>query len=298
MSRSPHILRSWRGYTLVELMVALSVGALALTGMLQAYAVGRSGYEQVQRTARLQEQAHYVFSALEADLQMAGYYGLVSASDAPDTTAVNDRAATCGQGLAQQLSQAVSLSDAAYPLRCSAEGGGWLPGTDVLTVRRASASAGRADPGRLQLLTQVPTDGTSRLIANGLIPADCPLAGGRCELRDLLVHVYYLARAADGSTATDRLPALRLKSLTRVAGVATFVDTEVLPGIQDLQLQAGFTTADSTALRYATATRLPADARLQAVRLSITLVSARSGPFNRPQLTLTRTFALRNAGRA
>jgi prepilin-type N-terminal cleavage/methylation domain-containing protein len=294
MSGLPRILHSLSGYTLVELLVALSVGSLAMTGMLQAYAVGRSGYEQVQHTARLHEQAQYVFSALEADLQMAGFYGLVSASNSPDTTAASDRAAGCGLGLAQQLSQAVSLSDGAYPLRCPAAGGGWLPGSDVLTVRRASASPGRADPGRLQLLTQVSGDGPSQLIANGLIPADCQLTNGRCELRDLLVHVYYVARAADGSTGADRLPALRMKSLTRVAGAATFVDTEVLPGIGDLQMQAGFTTSDSATLRYAAAAQLPADARLQAVLLSITLVSARSGLRNRPQLTLTRTFALRN----
>ena len=284
-----------RGYTLIELLVALSVGSLALTGMLQAYALGRSGYEQVQTTARLQEQAQYVFSALEADLQMSGYYGLAGASDTPDTTAVNDRAAGCGQGLAQQLATAVSISDGAYPLRCSAGGGGWLPGSDVLTVRRASASTSRADPGRLQLLTQVPGDGPSRLIANGLVADDCPVSSGRCELRDLLVHVYYVARCADGSAVADRLPALRMKSLTRVAGVATFIDTEVLPGVQDLQVQAGFTSAHNTGLRYANADQLPADARLRAVRLSLTLVAARSNPRNRPPLTVTRTFALRNA---
>jgi prepilin-type N-terminal cleavage/methylation domain-containing protein len=78
---------SGRGYTLIELLVALSVGSLALTGMLRAYALGHSGYEQVQTTARLQEQAQYVFSALEADLQMAGYYGLTSASDTPASRA-------------------------------------------------------------------------------------------------------------------------------------------------------------------------------------------------------------------
>ena len=294
MSRWLCIHRRWHGYTLIELMVALSVGGLAMTGMLQAYALGRAGYEQVQSTARLHEQALYVFSALEADLQMAGYYGLVSAADAPDTTAVSDRAAGCGQGLAQQLAQAVSLSDGSYPLRCSADGGGWLPGSDVLTVRRASASPSRADAGRLQLLTQVPGDGPSRLIANGLVPADCSSAGGRCELRDLLVHIYYVARYADGSSVNDRLPALRLKSLTRVAGTATFVDTEVLPGIQDLQLQAGFTTGNSATLRYVAAGQLPADAKLHAVRLSITLVAARAHSGKQPRLTLTRTFALRN----
>jgi type IV pilus assembly protein PilW len=295
MNGSTGVNRRLHGYTLIELLVALSVGSLALTGMLQAYSLGRSGYEKVQSTARLNEQAQYVFSALEADLQMAGYYGLVSAAHAPDPTAVGDYAAGCGRGLAQQLALAISLSDGSYPLRCSAEGGGWLLGSDVLTVRRASASTGRADPGRLQLLSQVPGDGPSRLIANGLVPADCALAGGRCELRDLLVHVYYVARQADGSTAADQLPALRMKSLTRVAGTATFVDTEVLPGIQDLQVQAGFVTGNNATLRYANADQLPADAHLQAIRLRLTLMAARSGPRSRPQLILTRTFALRNA---
>ena len=297
MNPGTHRLQCSGGFTLVELMIALLIASLACTGMLQAYALARSGYEQVQRTARLNEQAQYVLTALEGDLQMAGYYGLVSAGDTVDVSAVSGRAASCGDGLVQQLNQAVTISHASYPLQCRAEGGAWLAGTDVLIVRRASASLAQAEAGRLQLLSQLPGDGPSRLVMNGLAPPDCS-AGSRCERRDLLVHAYYLAQQADGSSAAERLPALRVKALTRVAGSPAFVDTEVLPGVQNLELKAGYSSGDGAALRYVPSNALPAGARVRAVRLAITLVTARQGRGEPTSLTLTRTFALRNADHA
>ena len=53
------------------------------------------------------------------------------------------------------------------------------------------------------------------------------------ELRDLIVRNYYVARGADGDRDT---PALRVKSLTAVSGNPAFVDTEVMAGIEDLQV--------------------------------------------------------------
>ncbi len=73
----------------------------------------------------------------------------------------------------------------------------------------------------------------------GRRPADLERAHRRAgprgiERRDLLLRVYYVARAADGDAAT---PALRMKSLTSVAGQPAFVDTEVMPGVEALQAQ-------------------------------------------------------------
>ena len=120
------------------------------------------------------------------------------------------------------------------PCPVAAEGRGVVPATDTLTVRRASARLAAPSPGRAQLLGVLPT-GSRTLIWNGALPAGTVLQPSRVELRDLIVRSYYVARSADGDTNT---PALRVKTLTAISGSPAFVDTEVMEGIEDLQVTA------------------------------------------------------------
>ena len=53
-------------------------------------------------------------------------------------------------------------------------------------------------------------------------------------MRDLEVHSYYVA---NNSVDRPGWPALRVKSLTEARGAAQFRDEEVLPGVEDLQVE-------------------------------------------------------------
>jgi hypothetical protein len=140
-------------------------------------------------------------------------------------------ARSCGDS---QIASPVALqvSDQRYDLPCAAEGRGAVPATDILTLRRASARLATPAPGRAQLLGNLPT-GARTLIWNGTLPTGTALRPSSIELRDLIVRSYYVARSADGDRNT---PALRVKSLTAISGTAAFVDTEVMQGIEDLQV--------------------------------------------------------------
>jgi hypothetical protein len=140
----------------------------------------------------------------------------------------------CGDSQVTGLARALDVSDDRYALPCPAEGRGVVPGTDTLTVRRASARLAAPAPGRAQLLGVLP-NGSRTLIWNGALPAGTVLQPSRVELRDLIVRSYYVARSADGDRNT---PALRVKSLTAISGIPAFVDTEVMEGIEDLQVKA------------------------------------------------------------
>ena len=100
-----------------------------------------------------------------------------------------------------------------------------MTGSQQLVLRRASAQPVAATTGRAQWLGAM----TAGELTWNEAPAAAPPA---TERRDLLLRVYYVARAADGDAAT---PALRMKSLTAVAGQPAFVDTEVMPGVESLQ---------------------------------------------------------------
>jgi hypothetical protein len=159
----------------------------------------------------------------------------------------------------------------AYELPCTARGNGALSGSAQLTVRRVSAQVADAVPGRAQWLGS-PIAG--QLVWND-VPGTSTPAG--TERRDLLVRVYYVARAADGDAAT---PALRVKNLSSIAGAPAFIDTEVMPGVETLQAEL-----------------LPSPAAPRSLRLTLTVRADQADLHNQAlrRLTITRQFTLRNA---
>ncbi len=70
--------------------------------------------------------------------------------------------------------------------------------------------------------------------APGLVNADN-------RVHNIVVRVYYVSRDSVGRPGFS---SLRVKSLTRVNGEPAFTDEEVMPGIEDFQVQFGIDTAD------------------------------------------------------
>lgn len=266
-----------RGFTLIELMVSSALAALLVVGAIGAYAQARTLYDRSERLARLHENAAYVFSVLEPELQLAGYFGFHDASAGLRLRAALPAAVNaCGGNLTQNLAVPLAGSDQRYGLGCTANGGGAAASADTLTLRRAQVEAVAAEAGRLQLFTHRLAPTQQLVIGDGLAPA--PLQPGVAELRNLVVRSYYVARTADGAAAT-KLPALRVKSLSAVAGTPAFIDTEVLGGIEDLQVEFGYfaevgaaaAAAGTASPLYVAADLLPATAQVVAVRIWLRL---------------------------
>jgi len=260
-----------RGFTITELLVAMLLLALASAGGLAAWAHGSAAWREASIEQVLHERAQYVFATLEPELQMAGYFG---PSPAPGPLAADSiplAAQSCGVDLIQQLDQPVEAATD-YELPCAARGGGALPNSMQLLIRRVSTQFTAATTGRAQWLASI-TAGQLSWNEIGTSPAP-----PGTERRDLLVRIYYVARAADGDAAT---PALRVKSLSSIAGSPAFIDTEVMPGVEALQAEL-----------------LPAAATPRSVRITLTLRTDQAQMRTRQalrRLTITRQFTLRNA---
>lgn len=239
------------------------------SGGLSAWAHGSAAWREAGIEQRLHERAQYVFATLEPELQMAGYFGAARPASLPPAS-VPTAAAGCGAELVAQLEHAVEVATA-YALPCAARGGGALPGSMQLILRRVSGQPAAAVRGRAQWLTFA---AGGAVTWNDTPPATPPSA----ERRDLLVRAYYVARNADGDAAT---PALRMKSLSAVAGAPAFIDTEVMPGVESLQAEL---LPSATAPR---ALRLTLTVRADAADLRVVHALRR--------ITLTRDYALRNA---
>jgi prepilin-type N-terminal cleavage/methylation domain-containing protein len=258
-----------RGFTLVELLVAMLLFALLGAAGFTAWTRGNSAWRAASLQQQLHERAQYVFAALEPELQMAGYFGATPPLALP-ADSIPLGAQVCGLALLQRLDLPVEVTPG-YALPCAARGGGAMGDSQQLTLRRVSAQTVVASSGRAQWLAG---PATGQLSWNEMPVAP---AAPALERRDLLIRVYYVARAADGDAAT---PALRMKSLSSVAGQPAFVDTEVMPGVESMHILL-----------------LPDAAAPRSVRLTLTLRPDEADSRGRQvrRLTLTREFALRNA---
>jgi hypothetical protein len=85
--------------------------------------------------------------------------------------------------------------------------------------------------------------GVLSLFGDGAVPG--PL-DQNAETRDLEVRTYYVA---NNSVGRPGWPALRVKALTESQGAAQFRDEEVLPGVEDLQVEFMMTDTGETAGR-------------------------------------------------
>jgi Tfp pilus assembly protein PilW len=245
---------SMRGATLIELLVGMLLAGIVVAGALTALLQLQRTWQDSERIGRMHERAQYAFGTLEPDLQMAGYYG---SAPQPQVSMVNAAAlSSCGENAVLPLQPALSVLDGNWSLSCPAQGQGAQPGSDVLIVRRASTRIAGAP------------DGSVRLQGDAADPGQ----------RELLVRIYYVARASDGDART---PALRVKSLTAVAGTPAFVDTEVMPGVDAMQIEL---LPNSTA---------PHSVRLR-MKIRADAADLQTGK-SLPALELDRRFNLRNA---
>ncbi len=67
-----------RGFTLVEIMVSITIGIIILAAVIQIFSSSRATYSLEEGFARVQENARFAMAALARDVRMAGYAGCVN----------------------------------------------------------------------------------------------------------------------------------------------------------------------------------------------------------------------------
>ncbi|HLU05550.1 MAG TPA: prepilin-type N-terminal cleavage/methylation domain-containing protein, partial [Woeseiaceae bacterium] len=229
--------RQIAGVTLVELMVALSIGSFLIIGAVQVYNQSRQAFVINESIARVQETAQFALDTIEADLRMASNWGRSSRGDSiegrslegdPDPLGLLPGSAkTCGDDWALDLARPVVGTNNAYSLPCPANNGA-QPQSDTITIRRATVDPQPLENGRLQLQT---TRVQGELFVDDAVPATFdPLTSAT---HNLLVNSYYVSANSD---LIAGVPTLRRHTLTVNAGAPAIEDQEVAPGVENLQL--------------------------------------------------------------
>jgi type IV pilus assembly protein PilW len=229
--------------TLVELTVAMAIGLFLIGGALYVFSQGRNTARAGDSLARLQESARFALDTLEPDIRLARYWGLTSEPaliDVPAGVAVTCNGADAGWAIAD-LSAAVEVRDDIYDLPCPAFRNAARAGSDVLILRHAEPWQSNVEPAadnrRLQVQTQL---ARGQLFTNGIKPF-----GAAPSTNNVAINVYYVSNQ---SSFDASLPSLRRLIL---GPNAEFDDQEVIPGVENLQVQLGVdTNGDGAVDRY------------------------------------------------
>src|SRR5262245_44792687 len=206
------------GDTLIELMVALAIGAFLMEGAVTVFLKAKQTFRLTDSVARIQETGRFALEVIEPEIRMAHYWGLTT-----QTAAIEGRAGPadtnglgpdgCGTNWTIDFDRAVDGSNNAYSWACAAGGGSGASATsDTLVVRRVSENA----PAMLAdntLYLQTRRGSTSRLFTGTDPPAEfLPIsAAAPSETRTVLVTGFYVGK---GSALGANVPSLRRKIFT------------------------------------------------------------------------------------
>ena len=234
-------LRTQFGMTLIELMVALAIGSFLMLGAMTVFVQSRTTFRVTESLSRMQETGRLAFSIVEPDVRMAHYWGLTTL-----TSNITNRArpnappgigtpTTCGTNWKINLDEAVDGSNNSYGFGCA----GKAPvetNSDTLIVRRASevAETGGLTGATTMRIQSVRGAASSEIFVGTTIPGG--FAAATSETHRLIVNGYYVSRA---SSLGNGVPSLQVQSLQADGSI---LNQEVLPGIEDMQVQFGVDT--------------------------------------------------------
>jgi type IV pilus assembly protein PilW len=248
-----------RGYTIVEMMVAITISLIILAALTTLFAGNSRERGQIALTNQQTENGRYALQILGDDLRDAGYLatfnpGTVAAPNAQLTVlpALPDPCATDVPTLSNAMGIAVQgYDDGANAPAC-------LPadlraGTDILVVRRASTCAVGAVGCDPQVAGDVYLQSSgcvaeftagnyyavdSNTAALNLHRKDCVTAGLLYQYR---THIYFVA---NNDKPNDGIPTLKRWELGLAGQPGNIVP--LVEGIENLQIEYGLDTATPT----------------------------------------------------
>jgi len=257
-----------RGFTLVELMVAITLGLFLMIGLISLIVSTVATRSELDKSSRQIENGRYALQLLSEDAQLAGYVGSTASTAfamvAPVACPTLPLTPTTAQ-MAAQLGYSATAnpgkSSVPYPLfglsavpSCVTNA---KPGTGMLVVTRVSTTAlpiASAVAGETYLqVSNCSSDNLPFVIALGassttsnlqlfnLQQKDC-VATTVAFLRKVMQHVYFVSTCnVCAGTGADTTPTLKVAEYLKdpTTGAMTMTITPLVEGIEDVQFDYG-----------------------------------------------------------
>jgi type IV pilus assembly protein PilW len=245
--------RAQRGFTLAELMIAITIGLLIMAGMTTLFVKNSRTQGELEKSNRQIENGRFAAQLLSSDLANAGFYGEFDPTVLASPAALPDPCALDVADLKAALPLHVQGYDNAGPelLSCIDD---VRPGTDIVVVRHTAtcvAGVGSCDalsaggPFFQASLCNNPSELGSGSSADfydlAQDSADLSRHQRNCTdpavIRRYLTNIYFVA---NNDNAGDGIPTLKRAELS--VGTGNLLEWHVAPlveGIENLQLEYG-----------------------------------------------------------
>jgi type IV pilus assembly protein PilW len=258
------------GYTIIELMIAITISLIILASLVAIFANNSRTRVEIERANQQTENGRYALQLITDDLHNAGYLaefnpGCVNGTcPLPTPAAKPDPCDTSVAGLNGALPLAVQGYDNGAPpasptWSCTSVSADLRPGTDILVVRHASTCAvGSAgcDPNLAgDAYFQASDCNNVAELASGNVATyyvldtnaasftlhqkDCVTLANQYQYR---TNIYFVA---NNDNAGDGIPTLKRAELG-LGGGNTFSIVPLVEGIENLQIEYGLDTSVPT----------------------------------------------------
>ena len=250
------------GVSLIELMVAMTVGIVVLLGLIVMLAANTSNQAELEQTIRKLENARYSVDVLSEDIAHAGYYSDFSPGSLPIPATYNITE-PCKTAVSPTTEQGwnISATNSDFPVHVQGLAPGVNPSPDCLTNRKADTAAlviRRAETGDASTVasslatnlylqySRCPTDTVRLVVAQGAASAPFTLKQPDCiatnnSVRRLMQRTYFVA-TCNVCSPNDGIPTL--KRVEIINGIQQ--TSAVAEGIENLRLEYG---VDNSATR-------------------------------------------------
>jgi len=258
--RTPRPPRAGAGFSLPELLVAVTIGLLILAGMITLFSRNSRAEAEIERANRQIESGRYAVDLLTNDLGNAGFYGEFDPTLLPGLAALPDPCAATLAALKAMLPLHVQGYDSGDTApTCVSD---VKSGTDLVVVRHTRACVsgdpncsgndpagplfqaslctnaselGSADPANWYALDVDPAQLTRH-------QRDCSTTAGSGTLavaRRFQTHIYFVA---NNDQSGDGIPTLKRAELRYTGGQLGFVSVPLVEGVENLQIEYGIDT--------------------------------------------------------
>ncbi len=246
-----------RGVSLIELMVALTIGLILMAGLITLITNTNQSYSELTKASRQLENGRYAVQLLKESIQHAGFYGEYSEADTltlpgalPSPCLTTP--ASIDDGLPLHI-QGYNAPASAASVSCL-DDANHVAGTDILVIRRATTSStavGTLDQGTVYIQTRgssfvldVADDGTNNPTTFNLLKRDGFTVA---DIRDYRVEIYYVSpcNVHTGSTCSASsddgrpIPTLKRLVLSSVGTTTSMVTEPLVEGIENFQIEYG-----------------------------------------------------------
>ncbi|MDH5389006.1 MAG: PilW family protein [Gammaproteobacteria bacterium] len=241
------------GFSLIEMLVAMLIGLIIMSGVMQIYVSTRDTQRGSEDQLEMLGNARFAIEAIAYDLRHSNVWGrhnngaLVQCQNTAATSAIPcsgtpmpPATGDCADQEYINIERPVFAGDNSNPYTGTCATESYKAGTDILTVRYADTNRLKTDKLSANVAyLRTSLSGGMLFVSSGSSVPDAPMIPGwkddTLSSNHLLVsRAYYVSDYSD--TPGDGLPSLRRSDL--LAGPEMVSDV-LLTGVEDFQLEFG-----------------------------------------------------------